>query len=215
MTTDTFMITPPSQEDVDTHASLEPFKLTPSGRYRANLGTAERHEKCSDTWVAVNLPVTFISDVDGEEVVQEVVIAGREVSASVSTELFERTWDNEERVWIATIGDDGEVTRRTDDNAQLAYGMSYKLLVQLFQALGVLQGGDTDLSVLGFINDLGLLDADALVDGLSGYHGNDIGVQIRNQVQKRKNPVTGKKVVERDDNGKARRESVITDFFAL
>ena len=67
MTTDTFAITPPSQEDVETHASLEGYKVTPSARYKATLGTAERQENDSQTWVAVGLPVTLLSTVEGAE----------------------------------------------------------------------------------------------------------------------------------------------------
>ena len=211
MTTDTFMITPPSQEDVDTHASLEPYKVTPSAQYKATLGTAERQGNDSQTWVAVGLPVTLLTTIEGEEVVGEVNIAGRGENTNVSTELFERTREDDD--WIATIGDDGEPVRRTDDGAQTAYSMGYKLFVQLFQALGALAAGETDLSTLGFITDIGLLDADAIIEALSGYDGAEVGVQIRNQVQKRK--VNGKKVVQRDAENRPRREAVITDFFTL
>lgn len=212
MTTDTFMITPPSQEDVDTHASLEPYRVTPSGEYKASLGVAERQENDSQTWVAVGVAVSLISSVDGEEVVSEVNIAGRNERTNISTELFERTREDDE--WVATIGDDGEPVRRTDDRAQTAYGMGYKLLVQLFQALGTLQAGDTDLSTLGFITDIGLLNADAIIEALSGYEGSEVGVQLRNQVQKRKG-ANGKKIAQRDSEGKVWREAVITDFFTL
>ena len=212
MTTDTFTITPPSQEDVDTHASLEPYKVTPSAQYRGTLGEAGLHEKCSDTWVAVSIPVTLISDVDGQEAVKEIAIAGRGEAVSVSTELFQRT--REDDTWIGVIGNDGEILRRTDDNAQIAYGISYKLVVQLFQALGALPVGDTDLGTLGFVTDIGLLNADAIIEALSGYDGAEIGVQIRNQVQKRKG-ADGKKTVVRDAENRPRREAVITDFFTL
>lgn len=213
MTTDTFTITPPSQEDVDTHASLAPYTVTPSARYKATFGAAERQENDSQTWVAVGLPVTLLSTVEGEEAVGEVNIAGRGESTNVSTELFERKREGDE--WVATIGDDGEPRRRTDDGAQTAYRMGYKTLVQLFQALGTLGGGETDLSILGFLNGTGLLDADAIIEALSSYDGSEIGVQIRNQAQKRKDFKTGKKVVQRDNEGNVRREAVITDFFPL
>jgi len=213
MTTDTFAITPPSQEDVETHASLDPYVVTPSARYKATLGVAERQENDSLTWVAVRLPVMLLTTIEGEESVGETNIAGRNESTNVSTELFERTREGDE--WIATVGDDGENVRRTDDGAQTAYSMGYKTLVQLFQALGALAAGDTDLSTLGFINDIGLLDADAIIEALSGYDGAEIGVQIRSQTQKRKDFKTGKKITQRDGDGHVRREAVITDFFAL
>ena len=213
MTADTFTIVPPSQEDVDTHASLEPYVVTPSGKYKATLGVAEKQGNDSQTWVAVGLTVAIISTVDGEEVVNEVNIAGRGEGTNVSTELFERTREDDE--WIATIGLDGEPVRRSDDGAQTAYSMGYKLIVQLFQALGALEAGATDLSTIGFVNDIGLLDADAIITALSGYEGAEVGVQVRNQVQKRKNFSTGKKVTVMGDNGKARREANITDFFTL
>ncbi len=208
-----FIITPPSQEDVDKHASLDPYRVTPSGRFKATLGTAERMENDSQTWVAVGIPVTLVTTVDGEEAIGEVTIAGRGERTNVSTELFERTQEDGE--WIPTIGDDGEPVRRTDDGAQTAYSMGYKQLVQLMQAVGAMQAGDTDLSALGFLNGTGLLDADTIIEALSGYDGAEIGVQIRNQAQKRKDLTTGKKVVQRDDSGKVRREAVITDFFTL
>lgn len=208
-----FTITPPSQEEVDTHASLAPYTVTPSGKYKASLGPAERQENDSQTWVAVGLNVTLLSTEEGEETVNEIAIAGRNERTNVSTELFERTREDGE--WIATIGDDGETVRRTDDGAQTAYSMGYKQLVQLMQAVGAMQAGDTDLSALGFLNGTGLLDADAIIAGLSGYDGAEIGVQIRNQAQRRKDFATGKKVVQRDDSGKVRREAVITDFFTL
>lgn len=213
MTMDTFTITPPSQEEVETHASLAPYVVTSSARYKATLGTVERQENDSLTWVAVGLPVTLLSTIEGEETVGEVSIAGRGESTNVSTELFERTREDDE--WIATIGDDGNPVRRTDDGAQTAYSMGYKTIVQLFQALGVLGAGETDLTTLGFINEIGLLDADAIIEALSGYSGAEIGVQIRNQAQKRKNFRTGKKVTQRDGDGNVRREAVITDFFTL
>ena len=208
-----FTITPPSQEDVDTHASLAPYTTTPSARYKASLGVAEKQTNDSQTWVAVGLNITILSAEDGAEAVGEVAIAGRAEGTNVSTELFERTREDGE--WIATIGEDGEPVRRTDDGAQTAYSMGNKLLVQLFQAVGALARGDTDLAVLGFINEVGLLNADAIIEALSGYEGAEVGVQIRNQVQKRKDFSTGKKVVVRGDDGKARREAVITDFFTL
>ena len=198
-----FTITPPSQEDVDTHASLAPFVVTPSERYKASLGPAERQENDSQTWVAVGLNVTLLTTVEGEEAVGEVVIAGRGERTNVSTGLFERTQEDGE--WIPTIGDDGEPVRRTDDGAQTAYSMGYKLIVQLFQALGALPSGDTDLSAIGFINEIGLLNADAIIEALSGYDGAEVGVQLRNQVQRRK--VNGKKVPVRGDDGKVRREA--------
>jgi len=206
-----FIITPPSQEDVDTHASLAPYTVTPSERYKAALGTAERQENDSQTWVAVGLNVVLLATIGGEEAVGEVTIAGRSERTNVSTELFERTQEDGE--WIPTIGDDGEPVRRTDDGAQTAYSMGYKLIVQLFQALGALPSGDTDLSAIGFINEIGLLNADAIIAALSGYDGAEVGVQLRNQVQRRK--VNGKKVPVRGDDGKVRREAVITDFFTL
>ena len=206
-----FIITPPSQEDVDTHASLAPYTVTPSERYKAALGAAERQENDSQTWVAVGLNVVLLATVGGEEAVGEVTIAGRSERTNVSTELFERTQEDGE--WIPTIGDDGEPVRRTDDGAQTAYSMGYKLIVQLFQALGALPSGDTDLSAIGFINEIGLLNADAIIEALSGYDGAEVGVQLRNQVQRRK--VNGKKVPVRGDDGKVRREAVITDFFTL
>ena len=208
-----FTITPPSQEDVDTHASLAPYTTTPSARYKASLGVAEKQTNDSQTWVAVGLNITILSAEDGAEAVGEVAIAGRAEGTNVSTELFERTREDGE--WIATIGEDGEPVRRTDDGAQTAYSMGNKLLVQLFQAVGALARGDTDLAVLGFITEVGLLNADAIIEALSGYEGAEVGVQIRNQVQKRKDFSTGKKVVVRGDDGKARREAVITDFFTL
>ena len=206
-----FIITPPSQEDVDTHASLAPYTVTPSERYKAALGAAERQENDSQTWVAVGLNVVLLATVGGEEAVGEVTIAGRSERTNVSTELFERTQEDGE--WIPTIGDDGEPVRRTDDGAQTAYSMGYKLIVQLFQALGALPSGDTDLSAIGFINEIGLLNADAIIEALSGYDGAEVGVQLRNQVQRRK--VNGKKVPVQGDDGKVRREAVITDFFTL
>ncbi len=206
-----FIITPPSQEDVDTHASLAPYTVTPSERYKAALGAAERQENDSQTWVAVGLNVVLLATTGGEEAVGEVTIAGRSERTNVSTELFERTQEDGE--WIPTIGDDGEPVRRTDDGAQTAYSMGYKLIVQLFQALGALPSGDTDLSAIGFINEIGLLNADAIIAALSGYDGAEVGVQLRNQVQRRK--VNGKKVPVRGDDGKVRREAVITDFFTL
>ncbi len=206
-----FIITPPSQEDVDTHASLAPYTVTPSERYKAALGAAERQENDSQTWVAVGLNVVLLATIDGEEAVGEVTIAGRSERTNVSTELFERTREDGE--WIPTIGDDGEPVRRTDDGAQTAYSMGYKLIVQLFQALGALPSGDTDLSAIGFINEIGLLNADAIIEALSGYDGAEVGVQLRNQAQRRK--VNGKKVPVRGDDGKVRREAVITDFFTL
>lgn len=208
-----FTIIPPSQDEVDTHASLAPYVVTPSARYKASLGAAERQGNDSQTWVAVGLNITLLSTVDGEEAVGEVTIAGRSERTNVSTELFERTREDGE--WIATIGDDGEPVRRTDDGAQTAYSMGYKLLVQLFQALGALPSGDTDLTAIGFITETGLLNADAIIEALSGYEGTEVGVQIRNQVQKRKDLATGKKTVVRSDDGKVRREAVITDFFTL
>lgn len=206
-----FTITPPSQEDVDKHASLAPYTVTPSERYRATLGAAERQENDSQTWVAVGLNVVLVATVDGAEAVGDVAIAGRSERTNISTELFERT--QEEGEWVATIGDDGEPVRRMDDGAQTAYDMGYKLFVQLFQALGALKSGDTDLSTLGFINEIGLFDADSIIAALSGYDGAEVGVQLRNQVQRRK--VNGKKQAVRDSEGKVRREAVITDFFAL
>ncbi len=206
-----FIITPPSQEDVDTHASLAPYTVTPSERYKAALGAAERQENDSQTWVAVGLNVVLLATTDGAEAVGEVTIAGRSERTNVSTELFERTQEDGE--WIPTIGDDGEPVRRTDDGAKTAYSMGYKLIVQLFQALGALPSGDTDLSAIGFINEIGLLNADAIIEALSGYDGAEVGVQLRNQVQRRK--VNGKKVPVRGDDGKVRREAVITDFFTL
>lgn len=211
--TDNFTITPPSQEDVDTHASLAPYTVTPSARYKASLGAAEKRDNDSQTWVAVGVNIVLLTTEDGEEAVGEVPIAGRSEGTNVSTELFERT--REDGGWIATIGDDGEPVRRTDDGAQTAYSMGYKLLVQLFQALGALPSGDTDLSAIGFITESGLLNADAIIEALSGYEGSEVGVQIRNQVQKRKDFSTGKKTVVRGDDGKPRREAVITDFFTL
>ncbi len=207
-----FTITPPSQDDVDTHASLEPYKVTPSGRFKATLGLAELQGNDSQTWVAVGIPVTLVTTIDGEEAIGDVPIVGRGERTNVSTELFQRTQEDGE--WVATIGDDGEALRRTDDGAQTAYGMGYKLLVQVMQALGALQSGDTDLSALGFLNGTGLLDADAIIEALSGYDGSEVGVQLRNQVQRRKD-ASGKKVAVRDSEGKVRREAVITDFFAL
>jgi len=207
-----FIITPPSQEEVDTHASLEPYKVTPSGEYRATLGTATREGNDSQTWVAVGLPVAIVTTVNGEEVSGGVNIAGRSESTNVSTELFVRSWDDGQ--WVGMIGDDGEPVRRTDDGVQTAYSMGYKLFVQLFQALGVISTGDTDLSALGFINDFGLFDADAIVEALSSYEGAELGVQIRNQAQKRKG-TDGKKITQRDSEGRVRREAVITDFFTL
>ncbi|KKM17205.1 hypothetical protein LCGC14_1678130 [marine sediment metagenome] len=212
-----FIITPPSQEDVDTHASLAPFQLTPSGRYKTTLGTATKEENDSQTWVAVGLPITIISTEDGKETVNEISVAGRSENQNASTELFKRT--QEEGEWIGTVGDDGEIIRRTDDGAQTAYRMSYKLLVQLFQAVGALQPGDTDLATLGFQTDIGLLNADTIVEALSGYEGTEVGAQLRNKVQKRKDyskdPTGKKKFTVFDDAGKPRREVELTDFFTL
>ncbi|KKN02835.1 hypothetical protein LCGC14_1113640 [marine sediment metagenome] len=207
-----FTIKPPSQEDVDTHASLDPYKVTPSGRFKATLGTAERMENDSQTWVAVGIPVTLVTTIDGEEAIGEVTVAGRGERTNVSTELFQRTQEDGE--WIPTIGDDGEPVRRTDDGAQTAYSMGYKTLVQLMQSVGALASGDTDLSALGFLNGTGLLDADAIIAALSGYDGAEVGVQLRNQAQRRKD-ASGKRVAVRDAENKVRREAVITDFFAL
>ena len=207
-----FTIKPPSQEDMDTHASLDPYKVTPSGRFKATLGTAERMENDSQTWVAVGIPVTIVTTIDGEEAIGEVTVAGRGERTNVSTELFERKQEDGE--WIPTIGDDGEPVRRTDDGAQTAYSMGYKTLVQLMQSVGALASGDTDLSALGFLNDTGLLDADAIIAALSGYDGAEVGVQLRNQAQRRKD-ASGKKVAVRVSENKVRREAVITDFFAL
>ena len=101
-----FTITPPSQDEVDTHASLAPYTTTPSARYKASLGAAEKQTNDSQTWVAVGLNITIRSDEDDDETVGEVAIAGRSEGTNVSTELFER--DLVDKEWIAKIGEDGE-----------------------------------------------------------------------------------------------------------
>jgi len=194
-----FAITPPSQEDVDKRRSLT-FTPTPKGDYRSTLAVATAEESKIGAWEYLAVNVALVSTLDGDTTVDELNIAGRTEGARITMRLWETEGEGDDRA--IKVNDFGDKIARESK----AYGYSTKTLVQLFQAVGALEHGNTDLSSLG----LSELDPEAFENALAGYAGADVGVRIRVQTQRTKE---GKVILT--DEGTPLRRSEISDFFTL
>ena len=210
MSSNPFDVAPPSQEDVDRKRPLR-FVTTPVSDYIGRLKEVGKFVSKAENFKAADIVVTLVSTLDGAEAVDDININGRTESRRITTALFETTGEGEDKV--VTLDGSGDPKPRTDDGAGKAYAMSNEAFVELFQALGALKRDELDLK------SLGINSGDDVIATLQGFLETPIQVRVVHEAMRDFVKLTpqakaqGKKApLLRDDEGKIRYKSVISNF---